>query len=196
MYRRLGAITVALLLSGSAQAHVGVGDGYGFARGVFHPISGIDHILAMVAVGHCAAHLGGRARWLVPLTFVSIMIVGGGIGMSGAALPFVELGVGTSVVVLGMAVAARLDMTTTVAMALVGFFAIFHGHAHGSEMPETVFGLEYGAGFVVATLALHAVGVSLGLLMGRASEIYSRRIQQAAGSAMAIAGVAILGGWL
>jgi urease accessory protein len=196
MYRRLGVIAAALMLSGTAQAHVGVGDGHGFEHGFWHPISGIDHILAMIGVGLFAAHLGGRALWLVPLSFVSMMIVGGGIGMSGAALPFVELGIGTSVVVLGMTVATRLEITTTLAMALVGFFAIFHGHAHGSEMPETVSGLEYGAGFVVATAALHAAGVSLGFLMGKTSEIYCRHILQTAGSAMAIAGIAILVGRL
>jgi urease accessory protein len=196
MYRRLGVIAAAILLSGAAHAHVGVGDSHGFGHGFWHPLSGIDHILAMVAVGLFAAHLGGRALWLVPLSFVAMMIVGGGIGMSGTALPFVELGIGTSVVVLGVAVATRLDIATALAMALVGFFAIFHGHAHGAEMPEAVSGLEYGAGFIVATAALHATGVFLGLLMGRTSEIYSRCVLQAAGSAMAVAGVAILVGYL
>jgi urease accessory protein len=146
MNLRLGVIAVALLISGAAQAHVGVGDSHGFEHGFWHPMSGIDHIWAMLAVGLFAARLGGRALWLLPLAFVSMMVVGGGIGMSGAALPFVELGIGTSVVFLGMAVATGLDMAPTLAMAMVGFSAIFHGHAHGSEMPGTVSGLEYGAG--------------------------------------------------
>lgn len=134
----------------------------------------------MVAVGLFAAHLGGRSLWLVPLSFVAMMmIVGGEIGMTGAALPFVELGIGTSVVVLGMVVATRLDAATTLAMALVGFFAIFHGHAHGAEMPETVSGLQYAAGFVVATAAVHATGVFLGLFICRAGRAKSTPVRPA-----------------
>ena len=176
----------------AASAHVGAGDSHGFAHGFLHPLSGIDHILAMVAVGLFAAHLGGRALWLVPLSFVSVMALAGIAGMVGVRLPFVEIGIGMSVIVLGLAVAFQLSVPTLVAMAMVGFFAIFHGHAHGAEMPETMSALPYGAGFVCATALLHAMGVSLGLAIGKAGDVYSPRIVQITGSGMAITGVAIL----
>ena len=176
----------------AASAHVGVGDTHGFMHGFSHPLSGVDHILAMVAVGLFAAHLGGRALWLVPMTFISVMALAGLAGMAGVKLPFVEFGIGMSVVVLSLAVAFQLNVPTLVAMALVGFFAIFHGHAHGSEMPESVSGFAYGVGFICATALLHAIGVGLGLAAGQAGKIYSRRIVQIGGGAMAIAGTAII----
>src|SRR5712691_13125768 len=149
---RLALSVIALLLAATAaQAHIGVGDAVGFVHGFTHPISGIDHVLAMVAVGLFAAQLGGRALWLVPLAFVAMMGVGGAFGMAGANLPLVEIGIGLSVVVLWLAVAVGFHLPTAGAMALVGFFAIFHGHAHGAEMPEAASGLEDGLGFVVAT---------------------------------------------
>jgi len=184
---------VALTLSPiAASAHVGVGETHGFIHGFSHPLSGIDHILAMVAVGLFAAHLGGRALWLVPVTFVSVMALAGIAGMAGVKLPFVEFGIGMSVVVLSLAVAFQLNVPTLVAMALVGFFAIFHGHAHGAEMPESTSGFAYGVGFICATALLHAIGISLGLAAGYAGKIYGRRIIQIGGGAMAIAGMAIL----
>jgi urease accessory protein len=172
-----------------AFGHVGVGEPDGIARGFMHPVGGVDHVLAMVAVGLLAAHLGGRALWLVPLSFVAMMAFGGALGMAGVALPYVEVGIGLSVVVLGAALALAANPPVAVAMALVGFFAIFHGHAHGAEMPDTASGLAYAVGFIVATLLLHAIGIGAGLLIGR-----ERRITQVTGSAMALAGVAILGG--
>ena len=184
--------TVIAFLPVAASAHVGIGDTHGFVHGFSHPLSGIDHVLAMVAVGLFAAHLGGRALWLVPLTFVSVMALAGISGMAGVELPFVEIGIGMSVVVLGLAVAFQLSVPTLVATSLVGFFAIFHGHAHGTEMPESVSGLVYGVGFICATALLHAIGVSLGLAIGKAGQMYSRRIVQIGGGVMAIAGVAIL----
>jgi urease accessory protein len=128
-----------------ALAHPGVpGHIHGFANGLYHPLSGVDHNLAMVAVGLFAARLGGRAVWLVPLTFVSVMALAGIAGMVGVQLPLVELGIGMSVVSLGLAVAFQLSIPTLVAMAFAGFFAIFHGYAHGAEMSESVSGLSYG----------------------------------------------------
>ncbi len=180
---RLLAVALAAIPT-VASAHVGVGDTTGFVHGFSHPLSGIDHILAMVAVGLFAAHLGGRAFWLVPLTFVSVMAIAGVAGMAGVGLPYVEIGIGMSVVVLGTAIAFQLNPPTLVAMALVGFFAIFHGHAHGAEMPESTSGLTYGVGFVCATALLHAIGISLGLTIGYAGKIYSRRIVQVGGGAM------------
>ena len=194
--RGLVLMVAAFFASTAAQAHVGVGDTNGFVHGFAHPLSGIHHVLAMVAIGLFAAHLGGRALYLVPLSFVGTMIVGGTLGMGGFYLPYVEVGVGLSVVVLGMAVSFGLSMPTAVAMILVGFFAIFHGHSHGTEMPETASGLEYGAGFILATAALHVVGIGLGLIIGRASEALGRRILQTVGGAMAVAGIAMLAGFI
>src|SRR5712691_4360368 len=192
---RLALSVIALLLAATAaQAHIGVGDAVGFVHGFTHPISGIDHVLAMVAVGLFATQLGGRALWLVPLAFVAMMGVGGAFGMAGADLPFVEIAIGLSVVVLGVAVAVGLHLPTAAAMVLVGAFAIFHGHAHGAEMPATVSALEYGFGFIFATAALHAAGIGLGLLVGRLRDSDGDRILQVTGSAMALAGIGILTG--
>ena len=197
---RFAIVTISfaalLLASSSAFAHTGIGDANGFAHGFVHPIGGIDHVLVMVAVGLFAVHLGGRALWAVPLSFVTMMIVGGAAATAGLELPFVETGVGLSVVALGAAVAFGLHLPTAIAMAVVGLFAIFHGHAHGAEMPASTSGFEYGAGFVIATATLHACGISLGLLLGKLGETRGARISRAAGGAMALAGVAILAGVL
>jgi urease accessory protein len=194
MHRRVLLPTVLLFLSTAAQAHTGVGDTNGFAHGFLHPIGGIDHVLVMVAVGLFAAHLGGRALWLVPLSFVSMMIVGGVAGMTGLLLPFVEIAIGLSVVFLGIAVALRLHLPTAAAMAMAGLFAIFHGHAHGTEMPGSASGLEYALGFVLATATLHSSGIGLGLCLGKMSEPKGVLVFRAAGGAMALAGLAIISG--
>jgi urease accessory protein len=186
--KTLFALVLALTPS-LAFAHVGVGDTSGIAHGLMHPVGGVDHVLAMVAVGLLAAHAGGRALWLVPLSFVAMMAFGGALGMAGVALPFAEVGIGLSIIVLGIVVATRVKPPVAIAMVLVGLFAIFHGHVHGTEMPETASGLAYGAGFILATAMLHATGIVLGMLIGR-----ERRVTQVTGSAMALAGVAILGG--
>jgi urease accessory protein len=175
-----------------ASAHVGVGDAHGFVRGFAHPLRGVDHVLAMVAVGLFAAQLGGRALWLVPLTFVSIMAVAGTVGMSGIDLPFAEVGIALSIVVLGSAIAFRVHLPTLLAAAVVGLFAMFHGHAHGAEMPESMSGLLYGAGFVSATALLHALGVGLGAAIGKVGRDRGDRIVRFGGAAISIAGIAIL----
>jgi urease accessory protein len=188
------AVTAAALLalSGAASAHTGVGDAHGFAHGFTHPVGGLDHVLAMVAVGLYAALLGGRALWLVPASFVAVMAVGGVLGMAGAAVPYSEIGIALSVVVLGLAVALRLSVPTLAAMALVGFFAVFHGYAHGAEMPQDASGYAYAAGFMLATALLHTAGLAFGLLSGRIGELAGARLVQAGGGAIALAGTAIL----
>lgn len=187
----------ALLAATSvAQAHVGLGDASGFHHGFMHPMSGIDHILAMILVGLFAVHLGGRAVWLAPLAFLAMMAVAGALGMAGAPLPHAEIGIALSVIVLGIMVASRANPPAVVAMGLVGFFAIFHGHAHGAEMPLAASGLEYGAGFVVATAMLHAIGIGLGAAAAGLGQAVGRRIVEAAGAAMASVGVAILAGYV
>ncbi len=189
---RIAAAAAALLaLSGAALAHSGAGVTSSFAHGFVHPIGGIDHVLAMVAVGLYAALLGGRALWLVPATFVGAMAAGGALGMAGLALPYGEIGIALSVIALGLAVALRISLPTLTATTLAGLFAIFHGHAHGAEMPDAS-GLAYAAGFMLATALLHGVGIALGLAAGRLSERGGWRAAQAAGGAMALAGGAIL----
>ena len=193
---KLGALTlVGALLPTAALAHTGIGAAGGFAHGFWHPVGGFDHVLAMVAVGAFAVRLGGRAVWLVPAAFVAMMAVGGLAGMERIRLPFVETGVALSVVVLGLAVALQWKLPVAAASALVGLFAIFHGHAHGSEMPIDASGLAYAAGFMLATASLHVAGIGLGLAAGRIGA-RSRLALQASGGAMALAGVALLSGYL
>jgi urease accessory protein len=174
----------------AALAHTGQHDASGLAHGFVHPTTGIDHVLAMVAVGLLAAQYGGRALWLVPLSFVVAMAVAGAIGMAGIAVPVAEVGIAVSVVVLGSAIAFQLRPPTFVAMAVVGFFALFHGYAHGTELPDGVTGLSFALGFLLATALLHSIGIGLGLLMQRQAS--SRRLIQAGGGAMAFVGVAVL----
>jgi urease accessory protein len=193
---RLGALTLAgALLPTAALAHTGIGAAGGFAHGFWHPIGGLDHVLAMVAVGAFAVRLGGRALWLVPAAFVAMMAAGGFAGMERIQLPFVEIGIAVSVVVLGLSVAFQWKLPVAAASALVGLFAIFHGHAHGSEMPVDASGLGYAAGFMLATASLHVAGIGVGLAVGRIGD-RSRLALQASGGAMALAGVALLGGYL
>jgi len=192
MLRLSCLVLLTLLMLTPASAHTGVSDTTGFAHGFVHPVGGIDHVLAMVAVGLFAVLLGGHARWLVPASFVAMMAVGGALGMAGVSIPFVEIGIGLSVVVLGVAVALHLDMRVAAAMAFVGFFAIFHGYTHGAEMPDTASGFDYGLGFVLATALLHVSGIGLGLVIKRMSELRGWRAAQVAGVGMALAGFAIL----
>ena len=192
MHRFLLACVLAILALDSASAHTGVGATAGFAHGLNHPLSGLDHILAMLAVGLFAAMLRGRALWLVPLSFVAMMIAGCAFGLAGMMVPVPELGIGLSVIVLGIVVALGVRMPLAGAMALAGFFAIFHGYAHGAEMPGTASGLTYAAGFTLATAALHAAGVGLGLGAGRLGQAYGRRAAQGAGALIAVIGLVLL----
>lgn len=192
---RLTAAPAALILMTQlASAHTGVGDASGLMHGFMHPVGGLDHVLAMVAVGLFAAQRGGRALWLVPLSFVAMMAVGGALGVYGVGLPLVELGIAASVIVLGAAVAMQANIPVAAAMGLVGFFAIFHGHAHGAEMPVDASGLAYAAGFMIATALLHAFGVGLGLVVGRLAEGRWAKAVRVAGGAMAVAGAGLLTG--
>lgn len=168
----------------------------GFVHGFEHPMGGLDHILAMVAVGVFAFVLGGRALWLVPLSFIAMMVVGFALGINGVNLPFVELGIALSSVVIGGAAALKAPMPVAVAMALVGTFAVFHGHAHGAEMPESAGGLLYASGFVAATAALHGAGIGAALGMSKLVGRHGQIIARIAGGAFALGGVGVLFGWL
>lgn len=185
---------LCLLLPAAAAAHDGPHAAGGFGAGFLHPFGGLDHLLAMVAVGLFAALLGGRARWLVPGAFVAVLALGGGLAMAGIALPMVETGIALSVLLLGLAVALRLAPATAAAMAVVGLFALFHGHAHGAEMPAAASALPYALGFVLATALLHAAGLAAGLGFGRAGAGLSGAAYRAGGGAIALAGAGLLSG--
>ncbi|MET3355660.1 HupE/UreJ family protein [Xanthobacter autotrophicus] len=190
------AVAAFSVLPQLAFAHTGVGATHGFDAGFAHPMGGLDHLLAMVTVGIFAYQLGGRAIWAVPVTFIALMAVGGALGISGIDVPFVELGIGLSVVVLGAAVALGVKAPLAMAMGLVGFFAIFHGHAHGAEMPEDASGLAYGVGFMFATALLHVAGLGLGMAIGRFGETHGTRYVRGAGAAVALAGIGLVTGIL
>ena len=194
--RLLLALAILALSPTLAFAHTGVGHTAGFLHGFEHPIGGIDHVLAMVAVGVFAFVLGGRALWLVPLSFVGMMVVGFALGIAQVDVPFVELGIALSSVVIGAAAALGRPMPVALAMGLVGIFAIFHGHAHGAEMPDTAGGLTYALGFIVATALLHATGILAALGASRIVGRYGKAAAQVAGAVFALAGVGVLAGWL
>jgi urease accessory protein len=191
MKRAIFALTAVLaLIAGPALAHTGVGSVSGISAGFGHPIGGLDHVLAMIAVGILAAQLGGRSMWLVPAAFVGMMLVGGMLGVANVAVPFVEQGIIGSVIILGAVIAVGRRMPMAVAMSLVGALAIFHGHAHGAEMPMDASGLEYGIGFAVATTVLHAIGVGLGIGVQKTGEKLAPIAVRISGGAIAAAGLA------
>lgn len=192
MFRSFFTALAALMLTAApAFAHTGVGAASGFAAGFTHPVLGLDHVLAMIAVGILAAQMGGRSLWLVPAAFVAMMAVGGLMGVAALGLPFVEIGIVGSVIVLGAVIAAGRQLPVALAMTLVGGLALFHGHAHGTEMPVTASGLEYGIGFMIATAALHAAGI-LSVITLRAAAAHAAPLAlRAGGGAIAVMGMAL-----
>jgi urease accessory protein len=190
--RHIAAATLAIgLMASPALAHPGHLETSGLIDGFIHPFSGLDHVLVMLAVGVMAAQMGGKARYLLPATFLGVMVLAGAFGMAGHGLPYVDFLIAISVFVLGLTVAQSWRLSTAAAMALVGIFAVFHGFAHGAEMPVDVSGLFYGLGFVAATAALHVAGIALGQAM-----LASPRILRAAGVLMTAAGISLLAGWM
>ena len=153
-----------LMLAPHAHAHVESGSAQGFGTGFLHPWSGWDHIIAMIAVGLWGAQLGAPAIWQLPVTFPMVMAMGGFLGLIGVHVPGVELGIGLSALLLGSCVAIELRLPLWIAGVLVGLFGLFHGHAHGTELPPGQNGLLYSLGFVIATGGLHGVGIVLGLV--------------------------------
>jgi urease accessory protein len=194
MRKLLSGLTFAAtaLAPAVAFAHAGHGEHSGFIHGFMHPIAGLDHILAMVTVGILAYQIGGRALWLVPTTFLAIMAAGGLLGVAGVSFYFVEPGIAASVVVLGLIVALAVKPPITVAMALVALFAVFHGYAHGIEVPVDGSAAVYGAGFMLATALLHAAGIAFGMLVGRIAATQGPLGYRLAGSAVALTGLVIL----
>jgi urease accessory protein len=190
----LAALLASCVLAAPAFSHPDASHLHGFASGFLHPIGGVDHVLTMVAVGLFAAHLGGRALWLVPATFVALMTAGAIVGMRGAEIPFIEAGVAASVVVLGLTIALRTSLPVIAAMSLVGVFAVFHGQAHGLETPADASAFTYALGFATATASLHLVGVGAGVALSKAGAPISLRAAQLSGGAMAATGAFLLAG--
>lgn len=184
--RRIACVLVTLLLPSLAHAHVGMDHTQGFIHGFVHPLTGIDHIAAMVAVGLWAVQRGGRAIWFVPLTFVGVMSLSGFLGVLEIPVPVIETGIAASVFMLGVFLAAAVRLPMVASALIVGLFAVFHGYAHGAEMPETVSGLAYGIGFVMATVLLHCCGIGMGLMAGLLDR---PRLVRCAGGATAALGV-------
>lgn len=163
---RLTTALAALTVSGTAMAHTGHPLD-GFASGLVHPISGFDHLAAMLAVGLWAGLAQGRRAWLPIIAFLVCMIAGGVLGMNGIALPGIESGIALSVLLLGLLLAAKVRLPAGTGIALVGLFALFHGQAHGAEMPAAALPLSYACGFVLTTASLHLSGLGLGRLAQR-----------------------------
>jgi urease accessory protein len=186
---RLALLCVGLAMALPAAAHVQNGQAAGFFSGLVHPVSGLDHVLAMVAVGLWGAQLGAPAIWLLPVTFPLVMAFGGFLGLLGLSLPGVEIGIASSAILLGTLVATQSRAPLALAAAVVGFLAVFHGHAHGTELPPGQSGLLYSVGFVVATGCLHAAGVAFGLVHRWR---WGQTVLRAAGVAIGVAGVFFL----
>jgi urease accessory protein len=161
--KSLLALVLLVVLPNLASAHILLGTSHGFRDGFLHPLTGWDHLLAMIAVGLWAAQHRGRALWLIPLSFVSVMVLGGILGVAGVRLPGVELAIAISVLTLGGLVATMTRFRPSLSMAVVGLFALFHGYAHGHEMPAAASALPFSIGFVLATAFLHGVGLAAGL---------------------------------
>ena len=158
-------VLLFLIMPSTASAHTETGGVGGFLSGFKHPLTGLDHIVAMVAVGLWGAFLGGRAMWTLPVVFPVVMAFGGALGVLGVPLPGVETGIALSGIVLGLMVACAAKPKLWIAVVIVGFFAIFHGHAHGTELPEAANAMTYAIGFVVSTGLLHLGGIAFGLLV-------------------------------
>lgn len=181
----------ALVLSvpSYAYAHVEGGQATGLLTGLQHPWSGLDHVLAMIAVGIWGAQLGNPALWLLPVTFPMVMSMGAMMGLLGIPLPGVEIGIAVSAIFLGALVVGEVRPKLIIAALLVGFFAIFHGHAHGTELPVGQSGMLYSMGFVIATGCLHGIGIALGLVHRWPAGKLALR---GAGACVAVMGVAFL----
>lgn len=182
------AVAAGLFVPMAAAHNLGA-HGAGFASGVAHPLAGLDHILAMIAVGLWSAQLGGRAYWSVPLAFVGMMVVGTVFAMAGLTLPAVESGIAASVLILGLVIAFSVRLSTPLGMLLVGVFALFHGHAHGTELPQAASAALYGLGMLLATIGLHATGLGAGILFQRTAVLL-----RIGGAMIAAAGAMMWGG--
>ena len=186
MARWMIMLVIGCLWAEPAFAHVGQEEAASLLTGLAHPISGLDHVLAMVAVGLWGAQLGSPAIWLLPVAFPMVMALGGVLGLVGVPIPGVEYGIAASAVLLGAAVMFELRPPPAAAAALVAFFAVFHGHAHGTELPPGQSAMLYSMGFVVATGGLHAMGIGIGEAR---RWTWGNVLLRAAGTAVAVGGI-------
>ena len=192
--RSAGTLLLFAALSSLAMpalAHTGEGVTGGFLSGLAHPVFGWDHVVAMVAVGLWGAVLGSPAIWILPITFPLVMAVGAALGIAGIPIPSVETGIALSGAVLGLLVAFFVRAPLVVAASIVAIFAIFHGYAHGVELPDAANPFAYAIGFVIATGFLHLIGILFGTLMGFA---WGKRAVRAGGAGIALVGAAFLAG--
>lgn len=185
----LGLALLVLALPGIANAHVLAGEGGGFLHGFEHPLSGLDHMLAMFCVGLWGAQMGGRSVWSLPIAFPLIMVVGGMMGIAGVPLPAVESGIALSIIVLGAAIAFLWRPPEWLAVLVIGAFAIFHGYAHGAELPTAADPADYALGFVVATGLIHLAGIAVGLGFQR---FHGGQLARALGGLIGLGGVYFL----
>ncbi|MBF0109843.1 MAG: HupE/UreJ family protein [Magnetococcales bacterium] len=193
---KLYILLLSLVLTGlshDALAHTGIGEVNGLVPGFFHPLGGLDHLLAMMAAGILAARQGGRALWAIPCMFVGMMVVGGSFGVVGVSLPLIELGIAGSVIVLGMVLALGKTLSLPLALSLIALMAVFHGHAHGTEMPVNAMGILYGFGFALATSLLHLIGIALFMVVHKFFRSVAPVTIRAGGGLIAVAGVSLLG---
>ncbi|WP_102959094.1 HupE/UreJ family protein [Mangrovicella endophytica] len=190
--QRVVCLSAVLLLlwakADPADAHI-VSNAGGFSSGFEHPLTGSDHLLAMLAVGIWGAQMGGAAVWTLPVTFPLIMVVGGVLGMLGLPIPDVEVGIALSMIVLGGAIAAAWKAPGAVALVIVSVFAICHGYAHGAELPLAADPADYAVGFVIATGLIHVLGVAVGLVSGK---FYDGIVSRCLGGLIALAGAYFL----
>ncbi|ODN69167.1 HupE/UreJ family protein [Methylobrevis pamukkalensis] len=186
------AAASVIALPAIAHAHPGGPHVHGLTDGFVHPLTGLDHLLAMVAVGLIGARLGGRALWLLPTSFVVTMLVGAGLALDGLELPMVETAIALSLVVFGGLLAANLRAPDLMMAAGVAIFALFHGFAHGTEAPSTASGLTYMAGFVLATALLHGTGILAAMLAGRGHGKAGDVVMRGYGIAIAATGLVLV----
>lgn len=186
-------IIFTFLLSPAAFAHTGVGLAGGFASGFMHPLMGLDHVSAMVAVGILGAFMGRPALWVLPIVFPLVMAFGGVLGLAGLPIPGIEIGIALSSVVLGIMIVLPTKPSLWIASIVVAIFAIFHGYAHGAELPSAANPLAYSLGFVVSTGLLHLTGIAIGELIRWP---VGKMVARAAGGVIALAGVGFLTGIL
>ncbi len=191
--RRIAAVLLSGLalatMPAAAQAHILQGQAGGFLHGFEHPLSGVDHMLAMFCVGLWGAQMGGRAVWSLPIAFPLVMVVGGMLGIAGVPLPAVESGIALSIIVLGASIALLWRPPEWLALAVIGVFAIFHGYAHGAELPNATDPADYAIGFVVATGLIHIAGIAVGLLFQR---VRAGELSRALGGLIGLGGLYFL----
>jgi len=188
----LAALAMAIIPR-TAFARIGVGSTSSFTAGLAHPFGGLDHVAVMIAVGLWAALKGGRALWIWLAAFVGVMLVGGALGTAHVPMPMVEPGILASVVALGLLVALAVDLPVWLGAVIIGAFAVFHGHAHGSEVVENVGGIEYMAGFALATATLHLTGIGIAIALAGAGWRPAIRV---AGAACVVISVGVAAGLL